>query len=303
MWNVAQAAVQGRGHLSQGVPCQDKTIFIKKNGACAIALADGAGSAKFSHHGAERAVECISNLLVDNFDYYYAQEEPDIVRQELLSHIKEELEALSKSIGCDIKELASTLLSVAVCENRYLIFHLGDGVIGYHDGDRIKVATSPINGEFCNTTVFTTTTGAEGAIKLIKGEVWSDMKGFVMFSDGVESILYIKNQNEISQSLSPVFDDLSLLDCSEVENNLIETLNEIKSHTQDDCSIIVMSKSSRPENPMDENDRGAGKETEPDPVPFYHRKYVPTIVIVGTILIIAVIIFILVYLPLGHGRS
>ena len=302
MWNVAQAAVQGRGHISTGIPCQDKTFFIKKNGTCAIALADGAGSAKFSHYGAERAVECISNLLVDNFDYYYEQNEPANVRQDLLSHVIKELEILSKSIDCDIRELASTLLSVAVCGNRYLIFHLGDGVIGYQDGDRIKVASSPNNGEFCNTTVFTTTTGAEESIKLLKGEFRSNIKGFVLFSDGVESILYIKNQNEISQSLSPVFDDLSLLDSSEVEKNLIETLNEIKSHTQDDCSIIVMSNSSGPESPIDENDGGEDKETG-HLVPFYHRKYVPIIFIIVAIPLFAVIALIFVYMLLGNGRS
>lgn len=291
MWNVAQAAVQGRGHISASIPCQDKTYFVKKQDTCAIALADGAGSAMFSHFGAERVVECVSNLLVDRFDDFYQESDPSVVRRKVLSFILRDLNTLKETLNCELSDLASTLLCVVVHDKRYIIFHLGDGVIGYQDGVALKVASAPDNGEFCNTTVFTTSKNAETSIKLLKGTIREEIKGFVLFSDGVESVLYKHNKKEISQSLSPVFDDLAQLDPSEVEQNLLETLEEIKTHTQDDCSIIVMSDAPDRET----NDKGGS-------LPEQHlRKYVPAI-IVGAILLISIIAVAFVLYYNGYGR-
>lgn len=288
MWKVAQAAVQGRGHISSNTPCQDKTFYLKKQGACAIALADGAGSARCSHLGAELAVDYISNLLIDNFEHYYNQIDPNVVRHEIISHLMIELENLAADIHCELRDLASTLLCVVVSQNRYLIIHLGDGVIGYRDGDVIKVASTPNNGEFCNSTVFTTSEGAEESLRLLKGDIRECIKGFVLFSDGVESIMYKQSKKEITQSLSPVFDDLSVDDPFEVEKNLVETLEEIKSHTLDDCSIIVMSRSLEANTTQRiECEESNGESSSKSLVP--HRRYMPAIFIVVAILLISII--------------
>lgn len=41
------------------------------------------------------------------------------------------LEKLAQELDCLVKDLASTLLVVAVKNGKYLILHIGDGVIGY----------------------------------------------------------------------------------------------------------------------------------------------------------------------------
>ena len=292
MWKVAQAAVQGRGHISADIPCQDKTFFVRKNDACAISLADGAGSAMFSHFGAEKVVECVSNLLIDRFDEFYRESDPSAVRREVLSCILNDLETLKETLGCELSDLASTLLCAVVHDRRYIIFHLGDGVIGYQDDEALKVASVPDNGEFCNTTVFTTSENAEASIKLLKGEMSDSIKGFVLFSDGVESILYKHNKKEISQSLSPVFDDLAQQDSSEVEQNLLETLEEIKTHTQDDCSIIVMSKV--PDSETSDEDASLPEK--------HFRKYVPAIIVGAVLLIVLMSSAFFLYYN-GYGRQ
>ena len=53
-------------------------------------------------------------------------------------------------------DLASTLLFVAIKDNKFIMAHIGDGIIGYLKQDELKIATHPMNGEFINTTVFTT---------------------------------------------------------------------------------------------------------------------------------------------------
>lgn len=56
MWRSVCCAAQGSGHRKSGVPCQDKTFRLDKNGVHIIVLSDGAGSARLSHFGAERVV-------------------------------------------------------------------------------------------------------------------------------------------------------------------------------------------------------------------------------------------------------
>ena len=68
MWSVIKCAVQGLGHKDKDVPCQDKVYNLTKNGVTAIALADGAGSAKFSHYGAELVTTYICEKFCNDFE-------------------------------------------------------------------------------------------------------------------------------------------------------------------------------------------------------------------------------------------
>lgn len=62
---------QGTGHLREGIPCQDKTLALSSNGINCIALADGAGSARLSHVGAQVTIETVGNALCKSFDAFF----------------------------------------------------------------------------------------------------------------------------------------------------------------------------------------------------------------------------------------
>lgn len=242
MWKFAQASVQGRGHVNNNVPCQDKTFTISQNNVCSIVLADGAGSASLSHIGAEGTTKTVGAYLCENFDRLYEQNDANIARELLMESIKTELTNLSLINQCEIKDLASTLLAVAVKDEHYIILHIGDGVIGLYDGESIKVASMPENGEFANSTFFTTSNNAKNHLRLFKGRL-KNIVGFIMFSDGPEPILCHHKEKEITPSLTQAFDDIKTIERAEVEYNLLATLNLIKNRVTDDCSIVMMSKS------------------------------------------------------------
>ena len=75
MWNIIQCAVKGRSHEKVNMPCQDKTYALFENDVQTIALADGAGSAKLSHFGAETVTRCICEEMVQKFDDYFNNED------------------------------------------------------------------------------------------------------------------------------------------------------------------------------------------------------------------------------------
>jgi hypothetical protein len=241
MWKIAQASVQGRGHVINNIPCQDKTFSICQNNVNAIVLADGAGSASLSHIGADGVTKNIGIYLCNNFDVLFNQSDANNVRDTLFEVVDDTIASLSKINQCEPSDLASTLLAVAVKDESYFILHLGDGVIGFYNGKDIKVASNPYNGEFANTTCFTTSNNAKSHLRLFKGNL-NDITGFLMFSDGPEPILYKHNNQEITPSLLDAFNDMQLSESCEIENNLFETLNTIRNHVVDDCSIIMMAK-------------------------------------------------------------
>lgn len=242
MWNLIECVKQGRSHVKQGTPCQDKTFSQNYDGTYVIALADGAGSACCSHYGAECVTKCIANELGENFESYWNENEARIAKDRLFQEVNEALLQVADEIDCSIKDLASTLLTVAVKDNRYILLHLGDGVIGYYKEGQLKVASAPNNGEFANTTVFTTSSSASAQTKILKGEL-GKINGFILMSDGPESCLYNYQKQELANGLVEIFEDATTSDVKAVTEGIQEAMDTVISkHTMDDCSLALMVK-------------------------------------------------------------
>lgn len=242
MWNFIECTQQGRSHVKQGIPCQDKTYSQSYGDTYTMALADGAGSARCSHVGAECVAKCISGELGNNFESYWEEENARTAKNRLYQEIYDSLQQLANEKECELKDLASTLLIVAVKDDRYIILHVGDGVIGYYKKGEIKVASAPNNGEFANTTVFTTSPIAYSQTRLLKGHL-GDITGFVLMSDGPEACLYNRQKNELANGLLEIFEDAAVNDVDNITRGVKEAMeNVISKHTMDDCSLAFMVK-------------------------------------------------------------
>lgn len=243
MWKAAFCAVTGREHIVEGIPCQDKVCSALQNGVAAIALCDGAGSAKLSHYGAECTAQTVCDYLCTHFDDMYGNSDARAVRLAISESILSTLTSLSQKLQCNISDLVSTLLFVAVKDTAFIAGHIGDGVMGYLKGDNLLVASKPNNGEFANTTVFTTSSGASSAMRLMKGTL-NEVRAFVIMSDGTEASLYDKRH----KSLAPVLKRLMNLLAWQKEANAQAMLQNalsgaIARATGDDLSIAFLVKS------------------------------------------------------------
>lgn len=240
MWKVVQCAVQGRGHIKESIPCQDKAHYFIDEGVIITALADGAGSAKLSHIGADGITRYICEDLAENFDLYYENEDGVAVKTLLDDKIKSSIEELAKKAECDPKDLASTLLVAAVKSGHYILIHIGDGVIGYSKNGVMKVASQPENGEFVNTTIFTTSSEALLTMRLMKGALGS-IDSFILMSDGTEASLYNKREKSLAGALSKIVKLMSYLPTEKIRDQLENSFQSVIRHaTTDDCSISIM---------------------------------------------------------------
>ena len=138
--------------------------------------------------------------------------------------------------------MASTLLFVAIKDEKFIMAHIGDGVIGYLKNNELKIATQPENGEFANTTVFTTSRNAIMTMKLIKGYS-EQIKGFVLMSDGTETSLYNKKEQRLAEVIKKIMQTSTIIPSVKVEEQLKYSFeNIIRNTTTDDCSIAILVK-------------------------------------------------------------
>ena len=244
IWKSVCCAVQGRGHAKKNIPCQDKVAKLEENGVHVIVLADGAGSAKFSHFGADRVVNSVAGFTVEKFFYLIAQDDGRNVTQELLNFILNQLQEEASLHNCTIKDLASTLLIAAVSEEKFFLAHLGDGVIGYLNDKGLKTVSAPDNGEFANETFFVTSSSAAAHIRIYKGEL-KTICGFVLMSDGTEQSLYNKQNKTLAPAIKRLLHRTCLVDYKILTPQLEEAFKSVVvSNTHDDCSIALLARTS-----------------------------------------------------------
>jgi len=240
VWKAVHCAVQGRGHIKNNVPCQDKTFCCRDGDVAVVALADGAGSAGLSHHGAACITEYISKDFAKYFDIYFNCDDGVAVKKQLISKILHKLDGLCEELGCVKRDCASTLMVVAVSDGKFLLMHIGDGVVGYVRNNQIKIASFPENGEFANSTVFTTSPEAVATMKLLKGQL-NGIDAFVIMSDGTAAGLFSKKSKNLSPVLLKVTDFVRYFPENTVTDMIEQSLETVvKQATTDDCSIAII---------------------------------------------------------------
>lgn len=252
MWQFVCCEVQGTGHKKTQIPCQDKTFMLAKNGVYVIALADGAGSARLSHFGAERVVRDASEYIAEHFLELLNCNDGRNVKKELLKMLHTSLAEEADARKCNVHDLSCTLLLAAVHQNDFILAHIGDGVIGYLEGNELKVASMPDNGEFSNVTSFVTSSNALTSMRVFKGKL-NNKDAFVLMSDGTEQSLYHKPTHKLADVVKKLMHRTCLIDNTVMHAQLTEAFNAvIARNTQDDCSIAILARPSKVLCPVDE---------------------------------------------------
>ena len=207
--DMVAASQRGRSHALDGSPRDDDfALFFDKKTECYImAVADGAGSAKYSRKGSQIACQtvlevCKEKLTVHQDAFIKYPEEPDKkeiakVLQDILSNAVfkayKAIESEAQQKGCPIKNFATTLI-VSICKKfNYGWFigawWVGDGGIGVYRNDPayLKVLGEPDGGEFAGQTRFLTMTEiiSNELYKRIKFDIVDDFTALILMTDGV----------------------------------------------------------------------------------------------------------------------
>jgi hypothetical protein len=240
MWRSIGARATGTAHVDSGLPCQDAFAYTALSAdLVAIAVADGAGSARFSEAGArlsvDRAIRYLRNVcdLVGNdpFDWAAAVRAAfDASRGAILD--------TSRSRGVDPRQFATTLQIVLLGSGAYCYGRIGDGCgVGRCAGALIPLAPAPDN-VFANETTFLTSAGAEPAIYF--GDRLSDC---AVFTDGLQHLaMQLAQWRPHGPFFGPLFEYVrTSADAGEAEASLDAYLKTdvFDQRTDDDRALVI----------------------------------------------------------------
>ncbi len=174
---IVAASQRGRSHANQGTCRDDDMLFAvsEKSGCILLAVADGAGSARFSREGSRLAVEAAISRLQTTLSERSWEDTPEggTFETNIGNHLAlaakyayETLQSLAqvesaKDATVALRDFHTTLLLAAVKHDgndsfRVVTFSIGDGAIAWYDPGFVKLLCSPDSGEFSGQTKFLT---------------------------------------------------------------------------------------------------------------------------------------------------
>lgn len=275
--DIVAASKRGRSHAQEGSPRDDdfRVSFNPQNGWYVLAVADGAGSAKYSREGsaiATREAErfCAEGLAKDGeaFERAIAAFAADKSREnarpvtEYIHNIlyKAAVQAYhairSKVDLCNgtatMRDFSTTLL-LTVCRRfsfGWFIasFGVGDGAIAIYDkgSDAVKLLNEPDSGEYAGQTRFLTMESIFKDRTRIRMSIVPDFTALMLMTDGISDPFFETDANlERKEKWDGLWADLSkTVDFSDDNENaadqLLDWLDFWSPGNHDDRTIAIL---------------------------------------------------------------
>jgi len=188
MWKVASCKKTGKYHLDHFMECQDQVFSKEKEHYQVIVLADGMGESNAN-------VGCVFEIVEYTADALLKMAEADKIMElgndmivcnlmngiiHIISHHMDEKHMPAEMFG-------STLLAVFMDHksDKYLLVHLGDGIIIARDDRQVRVLSYPEN-KGSNSTFLTISENILDRMKIRRGRI-GNLRQIVLCSDGVYS--------------------------------------------------------------------------------------------------------------------
>ncbi|MBO4242740.1 MAG: protein phosphatase 2C domain-containing protein, partial [Clostridiales bacterium] len=208
---TAAVTIIGQKHRQRGIPCEDSSCTLSRNGVDVVVVADGAGSKQYTHarFGSAGAVNTIAELLTDHFDALYNENREAAVRSLIIAALNITFADLVKEHKLDsIDRLSCTLLFCAVKDRRMIAGHIGDGLIVRVSPSGVSPLTMPQNGTNASSTYFVTAPHAADYLRLIKTTT-DDIHAIALMTDGVQDSVYDENNGLVKPVVARMVETLS----------------------------------------------------------------------------------------------
>jgi hypothetical protein len=245
-FKLASATAQGRRHEAEGVACQDAVAYVAKGKFAAIALADGAGTARHAARGASLCVDATLRHLVSHFDSLLAASEGR-AKIDILANVRRAIRCEARTYSANFIDFACTLIFAITDGKTMLLGQIGDGRLGVRDQASgqwrpILVATK---GEFFNETTFVTSRRALANFQLARG-LASSISACLLMSDGAEESLFNRGTQSFAPAVDTIANWVADYPSKRVEAAIALQLQTLlRAKTFDDLSLVCMSRTTQ----------------------------------------------------------
>lgn len=187
-------------------------------------------------------------MLAERFHEYDSRDDGAQIKHEILDELRRQLDNTARRRKCEVRDLASTFLAVAVSGDRFIAVHVGDGVIGYSKAGTLKVVSAPDNVGIANQTTFVTSEAAVASMRLLRGST-ADVSGFLLMSDGAEATLYNQKTQQLATACRKIINLLGAGGALSVPVSRVQIRRllggAIRNGTKDDCGLAVLARELR----------------------------------------------------------
>jgi hypothetical protein len=244
----------GREHIEKNTPCQDSVAYGSHQGVQILAVADGAGSKKFSQYGSKIAVEQMIKILSSNFREVLQRMEKVgkkktqfdqdqlFIKEWFQKTIVSEMDTFAKSNQFTVNDMGCTLLFVAFNENHYVAGHIGDGLIASIHGvpgqEYTKLISEP-EGE-ANETFFVTMAKLAPHFRISSGSM-DQIRGFFVTTDGLQDRIYQKKIG-LSSNLNTLIQAYFRKNNEQYKTFIDELIASRWTDLNDDLSLVMVTR-------------------------------------------------------------
>ena len=229
-WRAVAVSEIGAAHVETDMPCQDASrLFIDSDTLIACA-ADGAGSARLSHRGAQTAAD---EFVVSAWDSLCEGRD---LSEAVLKALDSSRKAVAKIANGNPRRYATTLLGLVATSDKLAAVQIGDGAI-IVDGE---VAMDSHSGEYANETSFITQPDAEPMTFSLSQEV----RRVAILTDGLENLALENNGYQKTphrRFFDPLYQWLEQTEERDRSAQLGEFLvsDRVRSRTTDDVTLLL----------------------------------------------------------------
>ncbi|QLE39556.1 protein phosphatase 2C domain-containing protein [Nostoc sp. C052] len=254
-WKAVARSEIGTSHQKQGIVCQDYGDSRIFKDVIVGAVADGAGSAKYSDVGSRLAVETVLKYLGgiseylqkrkrcwQNISQEFSQTEAENLFTKTVNKVIAELGKKAAKENYSLNDLACTLLVFVATTDWVAAMQIGDGFIVRRSEDsEYQLLFQPDKGEFANETTFITSTNA---LKAMQVKVFNQKQEFICAStDGLEKVaIRLSDWQPFSPFFKPLEEYLhEPVNGEDEDKYLMEFLNSerLNSRTDDDKTLLL----------------------------------------------------------------
>jgi hypothetical protein len=248
-WRVVGAAVRGISHERTGLPCQDAQRYrVLADGTLLVAVADGAGSARYSDQGARKAVTRMLRFLDKALSAAVPASVEDwqrLMRRAFHSARKAVFrvaEATSEAGPDSARDYACTLTCAVSSGDWLVVGQVGDGAVvaALPDGGLFTV-TRLQRGEYANETHFLIQ--ADALDQLVIDVYDTRVSALAVMSDGlIRLALRMPSQDPHVPFFKPLLNFVeSTTDAAGAARQLSAFLasERVNARTDDDKSLVL----------------------------------------------------------------
>ena len=243
-WKIIGQSVTGTSHIGFNVPCQDRFFAVswKNDSAIALAVSDGAGSAKYSDLGAKICCEILVTEA-ENCESpvsLFSKFGLEIIFRKAHAAINE----MANSLNVLPRELACTAILVIAEKDYYSIGQIGDGAVSVETIDGWSIPIWPEPQEYANCTNFITEPDFEK--HFLHDSKLVETYRLAVITDGLQRVaLNYQRKAPHLEFFLPFFEALERGGDQEILNTAIGHFlksREINNRTDDDKTLVVASR-------------------------------------------------------------